>query len=83
MASTAEQRARLLLRLNVCVLVFLGPYAVLAPAGAAAHLFGDTRAGKTASLMDMSPPTGGSPLPAYQMLGALGLAGLKRQVGVH
>lgn len=83
MASTAEQRARMLLRLNVSVLVFLGPYAVLAPAGAAAHLFGDARAGKIASLMDMSPPTGGSPLPAYQMLGALRFAGLRSQAGLH
>ncbi len=72
MASTAEQRARLLLCMNIGVLVVLGPYALLAPGSAAAHLFGDSRAGKQAALMDMSPPTGGSPLYSYQMLGACG-----------
>ena len=71
MASTPAQRARMLLSINIAVLVVLGPYALLAPAGAAAHLFGDARAGKVASLLDMSPPSSGSPLFSYQMLGAL------------
>lgn len=70
MASTPTQRARMLLSINIAVLVVLGPYALLAPAGAAAHLFGDARAGRVASLLDMSPPSGGSPLFSYQMLGA-------------
>ncbi|PRW45082.1 potassium transporter [Chlorella sorokiniana] len=69
MACTAEQRARWLHRLNIAVLVLLGPYALLSPAGAAEHLFGDARAGKVAALQDMSPPSGGSPLFSYQMLG--------------
>lgn len=75
MATPAERRVRFLFCLNIGVLAVLGPAGLLAPGGVAAHWFGDSRSGATARLMDMSPPSGGSPLLSYQMLGAPGCGG--------